>query len=130
MKKSFVMVLVISLFIVGSAFCWPFGGAYVQLDNGKAAGIASTGATDSVTTTLAARAVKFVAISGTAVAGIVNITFPAGTFLSADSYFIIASPRAVSYTANAVGVTRYSSTVARIYTSGLTDTVDGVAIGY
>jgi len=130
MKKSFVMVLVISLFVVGSAFAWPLGGPYVQNDGGKAAGIAYTGANDAVTTTFTARAIKFMPFNGTAANGIVTITFPANTFTSADTYFLVAAPQGVTYNANAIGVTKYSSTVARIYTPGLTDKVEGVAIGY
>lgn len=130
MKKSFVMVLVISLFVVGSAFAWPFGGPYVQLDNGKADGIAATGAHDGVTTTFTARAVKFLALTGTAVDGVITVTFPAGTFTSATSYFIVASPQGVTYNANALGVTKYSSTIARVYTPGLTDKAEILIQGW
>jgi len=130
MKKSFVMVLVILLFVVGSAFAWPLGGPYVQLDNGKAVGIASTGANDGTTTTFTARAVKFLALTGTAVDGVITVTFPAGTFLSATSYFIVASPQGITYNANALGVTKYSSTIARVYTPGLTDKAEILIQGY
>jgi hypothetical protein len=132
MKKSFVMVLVISLFLVGSAFAWPFGGPYVQNDGGKALGVASGAEYDSVTCTFTARSVKFIPIHGTAPAtGIATITFPANTFTSASTYFIIASPRGVTTQAYAIGVTRETATKAQLFLDVSSDlTFDGFAIGW
>lgn len=131
MKKCFLFVFLgLLVAILTTGLYADEGGAYVQLRNGNAVGIASVGVNNGVSTTFTAKGIKFMPFSATAVNGVVTITFPNNTFTNAGTYFVLASLRGVTFNANALAVTRFSATTAIIYTTGLTDVVDGMAIGY
>lgn len=130
MKKfiSIVIAMLVVFVVASQSFA---AGPYVEIRNGKAVGISKEVLNDGVTNTITARQVKVVPFTAVAVAGVATVTLSAANaFTGQNTYQVFASLQGVTFNANALAVTRFSSTVFRVYTAGLTDKVDGLAIGY
>ena len=83
---------------------------------------------DSVTSTNTA--MKVVAFTATALAGIAVITFAPEPFTSKTTYYVIANEIGTTTTARAVVTTNNTGVSCTVYTDGLTSVVKGLAVGY